>query len=110
MAVEFTEEVLGDTVESDHCPGWLHDRGHGGIRNHPRVSLNLDSDGNGSGVIAVGGTATVDAEDSDPREDGPYWEKYSGDAARFGLTEAMAGYNLRLRISVDKVWTTPTEG
>jgi hypothetical protein len=55
-------------------------------------------------------TATVDAEDSDPREDGPYWENYSGDAARFGLTEAMAGYNLRLRISVDKVWTTPTEG
>ncbi len=104
MAVEFTEEV-SRRLESDHY-GWLTTV----IRNHPRVSLNLDSDGNGSGVIAVGGTATVDAEDSDPREDGPYWEKYSGDAARFGLTEAMAGYNLRLRISVDKVWTTPTEG
>ena len=137
MAVEFTEEV-SRRLESDHY-GWLTTVAKSGqpvprlvwfyfggsdivvytepsgakvrhIRNHPRVSLNLDSDGNGSGVIAVGGTATVDAEDSDPREDGPYWENYSGDAARFGLTEAMAGYNLRLRISVDKVWTTPTEG
>lgn len=78
------------------------------IRNHPRVSLNLDSDSNGSGIIVVGGTATVDSEDADPRDDGPYWAKYADTAAKFGLTEAMGGYNLRLRIDVDKVWITPT--
>lgn len=75
---------------------------------HPQVSLNLDSDGNGGGVIAVGGTAAVDAEGADPRDDGPYWAKYRDIAAQFGLTEAMAGYNVRLRISIEKVWTTPT--
>ncbi|MFY9921011.1 MAG: hypothetical protein WAL26_21830 [Mycobacterium sp.] len=30
------------------------------ITNHPRVSLNLDYDGNGAGVIAAGGEATID--------------------------------------------------
>ncbi len=75
---------------------------------HPRVSLNLDSDGNGSGIIAVGGTAVVDARDADPRDDEPYWAKYRAIAERFGLTEAMAGYTTRLRIGIDKVWTTPT--
>jgi PPOX class probable F420-dependent enzyme len=78
------------------------------IRAHPRVSLNLDSDGNGSGIIVVGGTAAVNSEDADPRDDGPYWAKYADTAAQFGLNEAMAGYHVRLRISVDKVWTTPT--
>ncbi|MFN8032306.1 MAG: TIGR03667 family PPOX class F420-dependent oxidoreductase [Mycobacterium sp.] len=78
------------------------------VRAHPRVSLNLDSDGNGSGIIVVGGTATVDSEKADPRDDAAYWAKYADTAAQFGLTEAMAGYHLRLRISVDKVWTTPT--
>ena len=78
------------------------------IRAHPRVSLNLDSDGSGSGIIVVGGTASVDSEGTDPRDDGPYWAKYAELAAQIGLTEAMPGFNLRLRIAVDKVWTTPT--
>lgn len=78
------------------------------IRAHPQVSLNLDSDGIGSGIIVVGGTATVDSEDADPRDDEPYWAKYVDLAAQAGLTEAMGNYHLRLRISVDKVWTTPT--
>lgn len=78
------------------------------IRAHPRVSLNLDSDGNGSGIIVVGGTAAVDSENADPRDDEPYWAKYAEIAAQAGLTDAMADYHLRLRISVDKVWTTPT--
>ncbi|RAV17219.1 TIGR03667 family PPOX class F420-dependent oxidoreductase [Mycolicibacterium sp. GF69] len=79
------------------------------IRNHPRVSLNLDSDGNGSGVIAVGGTATVDAEGVDPQQDERYQAKYGDYAASLGFTaEFLAAYNLRLKISIDKVWTTPT--
>jgi PPOX class probable F420-dependent enzyme len=79
------------------------------IRAHPRVSLNLDSDGNGGGIIVVGGLATVDSEDADPRDDAPYWAKYRALSDQFGLTDTMGGFNLRLRISIDKVWTTPTE-
>ena len=77
------------------------------IAARPRVSLNLDSDGNGGGVIAVGGTATVDDTDVDPRENTLYWAKYSGEATQFGLTNTIAGFSTRLKISVDRVWTTP---
>ena len=80
------------------------------IRDHPRVSLNLDSDGNGGGIIVIGGPARVDAEGADPRADAPYWAKYQAASEQFGLTEAMGNYSLRLRITIDKVWTTPTEG
>jgi PPOX class probable F420-dependent enzyme len=79
------------------------------VQRHPRVSLNLDSDGNGSGIVVIGGEATIDATDVDCRTDEPYWAKYAGSAAKFGLTEAMAGYSTRVKITIDKVWTTPTE-
>jgi hypothetical protein len=58
----------------------------------------------------VGGEATVDATAADPREDGPYWAKYEAAAIQFGLADAMGDYDTRLKISIDKVWTTPTEG
>ncbi len=78
------------------------------IKAHPEVSLNLDSDGNGGGIVVVGGTATVDATDADCRVDAPYWAKYEELAAKFGLTEAMATYSTRLKITPSRVWTTPT--
>lgn len=134
MAVEFTHEVTS-RLESDHY-GWLTTVAKSGqpvpklvwfyfdgadvvvytmpgaakvrhVENHPRVSLNLDSDGNGGGIIVVGGEARVDATGSDPRNDGPYWAKYEADAAQFGLTDAMGDYDTRLRFTVDKIWTTP---
>jgi len=80
------------------------------VRRHPQVSLNLDSDGQGGGIIVVGGTARIDAEGVDCRDDGPYWAKYEALAAQVGLTEVMGDYSTRLAISIDKVWTTPTEG
>jgi PPOX class probable F420-dependent enzyme len=79
------------------------------VRRHPLVSLNLDSDGNGSGVIVIGGEATIDATDVDCRTDEPYWAKYAEAAAKFGLSEAMADYGTRIKITIDKVWTTPTD-
>jgi PPOX class probable F420-dependent enzyme len=79
------------------------------VKSHPRVSLNLDSTGDGAGVITVGGEATIEAVDVDGREDGPFWNKYKADAERFGLTGAFAEYSTRIKITVDKVWTTPTE-
>jgi len=80
------------------------------VRNHPQVSLNLDSDGNGGGIIVVGGPARVDAEGIDLREDAPYWAKYRQLSDQFGLTESMGNFSTRLRITVEKAWSTPTEG
>jgi len=138
MTVELTQEV-SDRLSSDHY-GWLTTVAKSGqpvprlvwfyfdgadvivysmpdaakvrhIRNHPRVSLNLDSDGNGAGIIIVGGNATVDAEGIDPLGDEQYRAKYGELAASFGFSEeVLAAYNTRLRISIDKVWSTPTEG
>jgi len=79
------------------------------IRRHPQVSLNLDSDGQGSGIIVVGGTARIDAVGVDCRADEPYWAKYASVAEQAGLTDAMGAYSTRIKISIDKVWTTPTE-
>ena len=135
MSAELTQEV-SDRLTSDHY-GWLTTVAKSGmpvprliwfffdgidlfvytmpeaakvghVERHPQVSLNLDSDGNGGGIVVVGGTASVDATDVDCREDGPYWAKYSELAEQFGLTEAMASYSTRLAISPTKVWTTPT--
>ena len=78
------------------------------IKARPQVSLNLDSDGNGGGILVLGGTAAVVATDVDCREDEAYWAKYREDAAKFGLTEAIAAYSTRLKITPTRVWTTPT--
>ena len=135
MSVELTQEV-SDRLTADHC-GWLTTVAKSGqpvprlvwfyfdgadlfvysmpqaakvahIKAHPQVSLNLDSDGDGGGVIVVGGIATIDATDVDGREDGPYWAKYRADAEREGLTEMMGDFTTRLKITPTKVWTTPT--
>jgi len=135
MSVELTQEV-SSRLTSDHY-GWLTTVAKSGqpvprlvwfyfdgatlrvysmpqaakvahVKAHPRVSLNLDSDGNGGGIIVVGGTAAVDATGVDCRDDEPYWAKYSDDASHLGLTEAMSSYSTRLTITPTKVWTTPT--
>jgi PPOX class probable F420-dependent enzyme len=81
------------------------------VRTHSRVSLSLDSDGNGSGIVVVGGVASVDAEGADPLVDEQYLAKYSEYAASLGFSkDFLAAYNTRLKIAVDKVWTTPTGG
>lgn len=78
------------------------------VKRHPRVSLNLDSDGQGGGIVVIGGSAVIDAEGVDCRADEPYWAKYGPDADRFGLTDSMGDYSTRLRIEIDRVWVTPT--
>jgi PPOX class probable F420-dependent enzyme len=80
------------------------------VKAHPPVSLNLDSDGNGGGIVVIGGQVTIDAEGADCRTDEPYWAKYGETSDKFGLTETMAKFSTRLRIAIDKVWLTPTEG
>jgi PPOX class probable F420-dependent enzyme len=83
----------------------------GHIKARPRVSLNLDSDGHGGGVIVVGGEARVDATDINPLEDQQQRAKYGEYAAGLGMSEEfLASYSTRLRIGIDKLWTTPTAG
>jgi PPOX class probable F420-dependent enzyme len=138
LTVEFTQEVSG-RLSSDKY-GWLTTVAKSGqpvprlvwfyfddtdvivyseanaakvrhIRAHPRVSFNLDSEGNGAGIIIVGGVTSVDAEDADPLTDERYLAKYEEYAASLGFSkEFFAAYNTRLKIAVDKGWTTPTGG
>jgi PPOX class probable F420-dependent enzyme len=71
------------------------------IKAHPRVSLNLDS--------AVGGEARIDAVDADPIADAQYQAKYHDYAVSMGMTEEfLATFTARLKVSIDKVWTTPS--
>jgi PPOX class probable F420-dependent enzyme len=108
MTVEFTQEV-SDRFSSDKS-GWLTTVAKSGqpvprlvwfyfdgtdvivytepnaakvrhVRAHPRVSFNLDSDGNGAGIIIVGGVTSVDAEGANPLTDERYVAKYGEYAA-----------------------------
>lgn len=73
---------------------------------HPEVSLHLDSDGVGSGLIIIGGSAAVTAEAVDPREDENFWAKYHVEAEALGLTTAIASYSARITITPKTLWTT----
>jgi PPOX class probable F420-dependent enzyme len=138
MTVEFTQEV-SDRLSSDKY-GWLTTVAKSGqpvprllwfffdgkeitvysmpnaakvrhIKAHSRVSLNLDSDGNGRGTVVVGGEARIDALDADPIADEQYQAKYAEYAASMGMTkEFLTAFSTRLKISINKVWTTPSEG
>jgi PPOX class probable F420-dependent enzyme len=78
------------------------------IKAHPRVSFSLDSDGNGNGVVAVGGETWIEAEDVNPLQDEAYVAKYGELARTFGFSdEFLAAYSTRLKVGIDKVWTTP---
>jgi len=77
------------------------------ISRHPQVSVNLDSDGSGGGVIVIGGIATVDATGVDCREDEPFWAKFREVSDRLDLTKTFGAYSTRIKVSIDKVWTTP---
>ena len=98
MAVELTQEV-SDRLSSDKY-GWLTTVAKSGQPVPRLVWFYFD-----------GGNATVDAEGADPLKDEQYLAKYGELAASFGFSdEFLAAYNTRLKISIDKVWTTPTEG
>ncbi|RAU90206.1 TIGR03667 family PPOX class F420-dependent oxidoreductase [Mycobacterium colombiense] len=79
------------------------------VKAHPQVSLNLDSDGSGGGIIVIGGTATIDATDVNCRDDEPYWAKYRELAEQLESNEGMSmdAFSTRLAITPTRVWTTP---
>jgi hypothetical protein len=108
MSAELTPEVI-DRLTADHY-GWLTTGAKSGQPVPKLIWFYFDGAAVGSGIVVIGGEATVDATDADCRTDEPYWAKYSESAAKFGLTDAMANYSTRLKIAIDKVWTTPTEG
>jgi PPOX class probable F420-dependent enzyme len=81
------------------------------IKGRPRVSLNLDSDGNGRGTVVVAGAARVDEVGADSLADEQYQAKYHHYAVSIGMgDEYRAAFSTRLKISVDKVWSTPSAG
>ena len=81
------------------------------IKARPQVSLNLDSDGNGRGTVVVAGMARVDAVGAEPLADAQYQAKYHDYAVSIGMgDEYLAAFSTRLKISVDKVWSTPSAG
>ena len=136
MSIELTQEVVS-RLESDNC-GWLTTVAKSGqpvprlvwfyfdgtrltvysmpqaakvvhIKARPQVSLNLDSDGNGGGIIAIGGIAAIDATDVNCRDDAPYWAKYAELVKELESAEgiSMDAFSTRLAITPTKVWTTP---
>ena len=81
------------------------------IKGRPQVSLNLDSDGKGRGTVVVAGAARVDAVEADSLADEQYQAKYYDYAISIGMgDEYLAAFSTRLKISVDKVWSTPSAG
>ena len=87
MTVEFTQEV-SSRLQGDHY-GWLTTMAKSG-QPVPRL-VWFYFDGTDIVVYSMPNAAKADAEE-------------------FGLADAMGDYSTRLRISTDRVWTTPTEG
>jgi PPOX class probable F420-dependent enzyme len=78
------------------------------IKARPRVSLNLDSDGNGRGIIVVGGEARIDAVGVHPYDDALYEAKFRAYATSLGAgDEFLAAFSTRLKFAVDSVWSIP---
>ncbi len=73
---------------------------------HPEVSLHLESDGVGSRLLIIGGTAAVTAEGVDPRDDHEFWAKYHVEAEVTGLADAIADYSSRITITPTVLRTT----
>lgn len=76
------------------------------IFQQPQVSLHLESDGIGSGIIVVGGRAAVTAEGVDPRDDRAYWAKYHVEAELLGLGEAISRHSVRITLTPTTLVTT----
>ena len=70
------------------------------------VSLHLESDGFGSGIVIIGGKAAVTAEGVDPRDDNEFWAKYHMEAEALGLGDAIASYSVRITITPTTLRTT----
>ena len=78
------------------------------LKARPRVSLNLDSDGNG---VAWSSSAAR-----------PGWTRWRGRSPtsssgqvprgrpRHGDDRGVPAFDTRLKITIDKIWTTPPEG
>lgn len=66
--------------------------------------MNLDFDGNGVGIIVVGGMVVVVVIDVDCCDDVLYWVKYCEDVVKFGLIEVIVVYSIWLKIILIWVW------
>lgn len=74
------------------------------IGNHPRVSLNLDGDGNGGDIVVALGEAAV-SDDRPAHELPEYVEKYTPLLDRNGWTpeQFAADYSVPIRVTLRRV-------
>jgi PPOX class probable F420-dependent enzyme len=75
------------------------------IARNPRVSLNLDGNGQGGDIVVLTGTARLD-ESAPPADAIPeYVEKYRDRMARIGMTPESfaAAYSVALRFTPEKL-------
>ena len=75
----------------------------------PPIALLAAVHGIAPRTVVVAGEARVDAVDADPLADEQYQAKYHDYAVSIGMgDEYLAAFSTRLKVSVDKVWTTPS--
>jgi PPOX class probable F420-dependent enzyme len=75
------------------------------IATNPRVSLNLDGDGQGGNIIILTGEARVDGATPPANQQQAYLAKYSNGIQRIGMTpESFAqAYSVPIRFTPSKV-------
>jgi PPOX class probable F420-dependent enzyme len=75
------------------------------IRAHPRVSLHLNSDGQGGRVVTFEASARIASEQPPAHEEAAYLAKYRDGIAGIGMTpeQLAAEYSTALRITPGRV-------
>ena len=76
------------------------------VVDRPEVSLHLESDGIGGGIVAVSGRAVVTAEGVDPRNDREFWAKYHLEADLLGIGETISTHSVRITVTPMTLLTT----
>jgi PPOX class probable F420-dependent enzyme len=71
------------------------------IRGNPRVSLNLDGDGEGGAIVSIEGAAQIDEQAPSADRVGAYADKYRQHIQRLGMESASFArmYSTAIRIT-----------
>lgn len=75
------------------------------LASNNRVSLNLETDRSGDGVVVLTGNARIDEAGWTPEEEAAYLAKYESGINSLGMTpeDFIASYSMTIRINLDRV-------
>lgn len=75
------------------------------VANHPRVALNLDGNGRGGAVVTIEGTARIDDQTPEPKDNEAYLAKYGKLIESYRWTPEGFGrdYPVPIRVAIDRV-------